>query len=68
MKATDFRKKSIEDLTKELNSLLKARFSLKMQLATQQSTKTSEPKKIKKDIARIKTVLREKQKGNISGK
>ncbi len=68
MKATDFRKKSDEELTKELNSLLKARFSLKMQLATQQSTKTSEPKKIKKDIARIKTVLREKQKGNISGK
>ena len=68
MKATDFRKKSDEELKKELNSLLKARFSLKMQLATQQSTKTSEPKKIKKDIARIKTVLREKQKGNISGK
>ena len=68
MKATDFRKKSDEELTKELNSLLKARFSFKMQLATQQSTKTSEPKKIKKDIARIKTVLREKQKGNISGK
>ena len=68
MKATDFRKKSEEDLIKELNSLLRARFSLKMQLATQQSTKTSEPKKIKKDFARIKTVLREKQKGNISGK
>ena len=61
MKINELRKKSPSDLNKELNSLLRASFSFKMQLATQQTTKTSELKKIKKDIARIKTILKEKK-------
>ena len=48
------------DLTKELNELLKAQFSLRMQIATQQLTKTSELGKVRRDIARVRTVMAEK--------
>jgi large subunit ribosomal protein L29 len=40
--------------------LLKARFGLKMQLATQQSNKTSELGKLRRDIARVKTLIHQK--------
>ncbi len=61
MKASDLRKKSSEGLEKELGELLKARFSLSMQMATQQSTNTSEIKKVRRDIARVKTLMKEKE-------
>jgi large subunit ribosomal protein L29 len=60
MKASELRTKSVEELNQELVSLLKARFGLKMQLSTQQSNKTSELGKLRRDIARIKTLIREK--------
>lgn len=62
MKASDLRSKSEAELKTELNGLLKAQFGLRMQLATQQLTNTSQLKKVRKDIARIKTVLTEKGK------
>ncbi len=62
MKASDLRSKSEAELKTELNSLLKAQFGLRMQLATQQLTNTSQMKKVKRDIARVKTVLTEKGK------
>ncbi|MBS7327694.1 MAG: 50S ribosomal protein L29 [Oxalobacter sp.] len=62
MKASDLRSKSEAELKTELNGLLKAQFGLRMQLATQQLTNTSQLKKVKKDIARVKTVLTEKGK------
>ena len=62
MKASDLRSKSEAELKTELNGLLKAQFGLRMQLATQQLTNTSQLKKVKKDIARVKTVLTEKCK------
>jgi large subunit ribosomal protein L29 len=43
-----------------LLDLLKAQFSLRMQKATQQLTNTSQLGKVRKDIARVKTLLREK--------
>jgi len=42
MKASELRAKSVEELNGELISLLKAKFSLRMQIATQQTNKTSE--------------------------
>jgi len=62
MKASELRSKSETDLGKELNELLKAQFSLRMQLATQQLTNTSEIKKVRRDIARVRTLIGEKAK------
>jgi large subunit ribosomal protein L29 len=62
MKATELRAKSKAELDKELNDLLKAQFSLRMQLATQQLTNTSEIQKVRRDIARVRTLIGEKAK------
>ena len=62
MKASDLRAKSEAELKTELNGLLKAQFGLRMQLATQQLSNMSQLKKVKRDIARVKTVLTEKGK------
>jgi large subunit ribosomal protein L29 len=60
MKASELRGKDEAALTKELNDLLKAQFGLRMQTATQQLTNTSQLKKVRRDIARVKTVLNQK--------
>jgi large subunit ribosomal protein L29 len=60
MKTSELRAKSGEELQKELSELLKAQFSLRMQVATQQLTNTSQMKKVRRDIARARTLLREK--------
>ncbi len=62
MKASELRTKSEADLDKELNELLKAQFSMRMQLATQQLTNTSEINKVRRDIARVRTLIGEKAK------
>lgn len=60
MKAKDLRAKSEADLAKELLDLRKAQFGLRMQVATQQLTNTSQIGRVRKDIARVKTIQREK--------
>ncbi len=60
MKAAELRAKDVDALDKELTELLKAHFGLRMQLATQQLTNNSQLGKVRRDIARVKTVLREK--------
>jgi large subunit ribosomal protein L29 len=60
MNPTELRGKSGEELQKELESLLRAQFGLRMQLATQQLTNTSQLKKVRRDIARVRTLMREK--------
>ena len=60
MKANELRAKSGDDLEKELGELLKAQFGLRMQHATQQLTNTSQIRKVRRDIARARTVIREK--------
>ena len=60
MKASELRAKSNDELSKELNALLKARFGLRMQQATQQLTNSSQLKKVRRDIARVRTVLKQK--------
>ncbi|BET27322.1 MAG: 50S ribosomal protein L29 [Limnobacter sp.] len=57
MKASELRGKSAAELTKELEELLRAQFSLRMQAATQQLTNNSQLAKVRKDIARVKTVM-----------
>lgn len=60
MKASELREKPLLELNKELVSLLKVHFSLRMQLATQQLSNTKQLKIIKRDIARVKTVITQK--------
>ena len=60
MKASELRAKNGDELHKELNELLKAQFGLRMQIATQQLGNTSQIKKVRRDIARVRTVLKEK--------
>lgn len=60
MKASELRAKSAGELNQELLELLKAQFSLRMQLATQQLGNTSQIGKVRRDIARVRTLLREK--------
>ena len=60
MKANELRAKSGDELKKELDELLKAQFGLRMQHATQQLANTSQIKKVRRDIARTRTVIREK--------
>ncbi|MBS0356319.1 MAG: 50S ribosomal protein L29 [Proteobacteria bacterium] len=60
MKASELQAKDAGQLNAELLELLKAQFSLRMQLATQQLGNTSQLGKVRKDIARVKTILRQK--------
>jgi large subunit ribosomal protein L29 len=60
VKASELRDKSPAELQQELNDLLKAQFSLRMQVATQQLTNNSQIRKTRRDIARVRTVLNQK--------
>jgi large subunit ribosomal protein L29 len=60
MKASELRAKDPEALNKELADLLRAHFSLRMQHGTQQMSNTSQLRKTRRDIARVRTVLKEK--------
>jgi large subunit ribosomal protein L29 len=61
MKASEIREKSVEDMAQELDALHKEQFNLRMQNTTGQLTRNSELKRVRRDIARIKTVLTEKK-------
>lgn len=60
MKASELRAKSPEELTSELQSLLRDQFALRMRKATQQLTNISQIRKVRRDIARVRTLLNEK--------
>lgn len=60
MKSNELRAKDEVQLTQELQSLLKAQFSLRMQKGTQQLSNSSQIKKVRRDIARVRTIMREK--------
>lgn len=60
MKASELREKDVTELHKELESLLKAQFNLRMQHATQQLADSSQLLKVRRDIARVRTILTEK--------
>lgn len=60
MKASELRNKDAAALNTELSDLLKAQFGLRMQLGTQQLSNTSQIKKVRRDIARVRTLMTEK--------
>lgn len=62
MKASELREKSVDQLKAEAVSLLKAGFGLRMQKATQQLGNTSTLKATRRDVARVKTIIAEKQR------
>ena len=53
----DLNAKSAEELNTELHALLREQFGLRMQKATQQLSNTSQLRKVRRDIARARTVL-----------
>lgn len=66
MKATELRQKSQDELGTVLDELLKEQFNLRMQQGTGQLNRPSRMNEVRKDIARIKTLMNEKQSGNAS--
>lgn len=62
MSAAEYKDKSVEELNEELISLLREQFNLRMQHTTGQLEKTDQLKKVRRNIARVKTIMTEKAK------
>ncbi|MCU0833139.1 MAG: 50S ribosomal protein L29 [Chromatiaceae bacterium] len=63
MKAKDLRKSSPEDLSKQLETLLREQFNLRMQKGMGQLSRPSQVRAVRRDIARVKTIIHEMQAG-----
>lgn len=63
MKATELREKNAGELVQTLEELRKEQFNLRMQKGTGQLSRPSEMNRVRKDIARLKTVLTEMKAG-----
>ena len=61
MKATELREKSVSELEAELNGLYKEQFNLRMQKGVGQLSRPDQFSKVRRNIARIKTILNEKR-------
>ena len=62
MNANELRQKSVSELNDELAGLLREQFNLRMQQGTGQLGKPSQFRTVRRDIARVKTILNEKRK------
>jgi large subunit ribosomal protein L29 len=62
MKAAEVRRKSVDELNEQLNQLRKERFNLRFQKATGQLEGTGRVRQVRRDIARILTILGERAK------
>ncbi len=62
MKASELREKSVDELKTELSSLQREQFNLRFQLKTGQLSKSDNVRKVRRDIARVNTVLAQKLK------
>ncbi len=60
MKANELREKSVSELQDELNGLLREQFNLRMQRGTNQLSQPHRMKAVRRDIARVKTILNQK--------
>ncbi|CAM5188212.1 50S ribosomal protein L29 [Alishewanella longhuensis] len=60
MKASELKAKSVEELNAELLGLLREQFNLRMQAATGQLAQSHLLKQVRRDIARVKTILTQK--------
>ena len=58
----ELREKSVEELSAELVELRREQFNLRMQAATGEMAQNHQHKRVRKDIARVKTILSEKQR------
>ena len=65
MKTSELRTKDIVGLEKEVSDLLKAHFGLRMQKATQQLTNHTQLGNIRRDVARVKTIIAEKKRQQV---
>jgi large subunit ribosomal protein L29 len=64
MKATELRQQSMPELEKQLHELLKEQFVLRMQKGSDQLNRPSQFKVVRRNIARVKTLMAEKQVGS----
>jgi large subunit ribosomal protein L29 len=62
MNVIEMREKTVEELNEQLNSLYRDQFNVRMQKSTGQLAQTHLTGSIRKEIARIKTIIAEKQK------
>lgn len=62
MKASELKVKSVEELNSELNGLLREQFNLRMQKGTGQLSQPHRVSQVRREIARVKTILNEKAK------
>jgi len=60
MKASELRNKSVEELQQELLALLREQFNLRVQRATDQLSKPHLFRRVRRDVARVKTILKER--------
>ncbi len=60
MKANELKEKNVEELNAELLELLREQFNLRMQASTGQLSQTHSLRKVRRDIARVKTVINQK--------
>jgi len=67
MKASDLRSKSRSELAEELLSLRKEQFNLRMQQATGQLARPHEHRRVRRSIARLKTVIRDLERSKQAG-
>ncbi len=68
MEASELREKSVDELNEELVALRREQFNLRMQHATGELSKNHEHRRVRKDIARVKTVLNEKARATSDDK
>ena len=64
MKASELREKSVDELQQSLDDLLKEQFNLRMQQGSGQLSRPSQMKAVRRDIARVKTLMHQKAAGN----
>ena len=62
MKASDLRTRTVDELTEEVDTLGKEIFNLRFQRASGQLENTARVRQVRRDIARIKTVLNERRR------
>ncbi len=60
MSAAELKEKSVEELREELQNLLQEQFNLRMQHATGQLANTAQLKTVRRSVARVKTIIRQK--------
>lgn len=67
MKAEDLRAKSADELDEQLLSLKKEQFNLRFQQASGQLEDTSQYRRLRRDIARVKTIISDRRRGAVAG-